>query len=248
MKSVIRWPLLAAAMIVLISTTSGCASSRVYKYASGGQGKQFLLFSDEIFAIGRPDADLAKKLGREHVVAFLGRKHTYLLHKGGEELEHIAQLNVDKQSIKLIGAGPPSKLSFKDNAVWGQVTLSHRVKYDRTIGSPNATIPDEEKDELKELERAGFVPQYGRSNSRPEWYLKTVDVEGIAREPLQLSQEQMDSLTVQRTVYFYTSSESDSNIARKVTGALLMPGALLLDVAFAAVPILGFYGVVLSSP
>lgn len=247
MKRRIQCSVLAAILIALISGTSGCHSSNVYRYASGGQGKQFLLFSDEIVAVGRPDADLAKKLGHEHVVAFLGRKHTYLLHKGGEELEHIAQLDVDPQNISLMGSHI-TRLNYADDAVWGTVYLSHRVKYERTIGSPNAAIPDEEKRELQELEKAGFAVEYDRQYGRPNWYFKAVEVEGGAQEPIRFSREQLDILTKRRTVNFYTPSESDSNVARKIKGALLMPGALLVDIVFAPMVVLGFYGVALSAP
>lgn len=249
MKRCIQRSVLVAILIALISGTSGCHSSNVYRYASGGQGKQFLLFSDEIVAIGRPDADLAKKLGQEHVVAFLGRKHTYLLHKGGEELERIAQLDVDPQNISLMGSlGHITRLNYADNAVWGTVYLSHQVMYERTIGSPNAAIPAEEKKELQELEKAGFAVEYDRRYGRPNWYFKAVEVEGIAQEPIRFSREQLDILTKRRTVNFYTPSESDSNVARKIKGALLMPGALLVDIVFAPMVVLGFYGVALSSP
>lgn len=247
MKRKIQWSILAAASIALVFSAAGCRSSDVYRYASGGQGKQFPLFTDQIVAIGRPDANFAKKLGHEHVVAFLGLKHTYILHKGGEELERMAQLDVDPQGIYLPGGKGETNLSFQDNAVWGRVTLAHLVRYERTIRSPDATIPDKEKEELNELEKAGFEVEY-KYGGRPYMYTKSIEVEGVAVAPIRFSREQLDVLTTRRLVTFKTPSESDSNVARKIKGALLMPGAIALDLISAPAFLLGFYAVTLSVP
>jgi hypothetical protein len=121
------------------------------------------------------------------------------------------------------------------------------VRYARTLGSPDATIPDKEKEALKELEGAGFVVEYDKTYGRPEWYFKSVEVEGVAVEPIRFSREQLDILTKRHTVLFNTPSESDSNLARKIKGALLMPGAIVVDVISAPAFLLGFYGVALSA-
>ena len=67
-------------------------------------------------------------------------------------------------------------------------------------------------------------------------------------EPIRFSREQLDVLTTRHLVAFHTPSESDSNVARKIKGALLMPGAIVLDLISAPAFLLGFYAVALSVP
>src|SRR5271170_6489013 len=150
------------------------------------------ILSDLIVAIGRPNAELAKQLGDEHVIAFLGRKNTYLLSRGGEELEHISKLNLDTQKLTINAVGD-SRLYLKDKQIWGQVILSY--------GDANAI----QESERTELERAGF----GQEKYQDAMvYQKSVDIEGTIYPAIKFSDAELAHLTVPRAISFFNPVDS----------------------------------------
>jgi hypothetical protein len=74
MKEHWRGVTLLMAFIVLIAGSMGCATMYVSSLISSHNNP---VLTDEIVAIGRPDASLAKEMGQKNAIAFLGMKNTY---------------------------------------------------------------------------------------------------------------------------------------------------------------------------
>ena len=198
--------LIAGALLCLNSCVTGSYMEALHKGDAKLRAEYDKpAFTDEIVAIARPDAELAKKLNNPHVVAFLGLKNTYVLLKGGEELEAMAQLPIDRQRLNVA----QSRVFLKDKQVWGQLTVIYSDG-----GSLTAT-------ERSVLEQAGFAVI--------GWALKTVSVEGVVYPAMKLSSEQESVLTRHQHVNFFDPSSSDTPSVN--TGYLFIPIAVAADVA-----------------
>ncbi|MCP4702806.1 MAG: hypothetical protein GY862_38995 [Gammaproteobacteria bacterium] len=199
---------LLTAFILLIAGSMGCATMFTMEaIKKENRPNKSLALTDEIVAIGRPDAALAQELGQRNVVAFLGVKNTYMLFKGGAELEWIVRSGLNPERIKL-DATQSRNLFIKDKQVWGHLRLTYG---DRTgISFPEQQI----------LGRQGFSATGG------QFYQRKVYIEGLLYPPIKLSAEQ-DSLKIRRAIHLYkTSSKPSKNYA----AAALLPLAIATDV------------------
>jgi hypothetical protein len=218
MKNQLRWLALVMALIALISGSLGCATMLVSSAAKNHNdfyGKPVL--SDEIVAIGCPDAALLKEVGQPHAVAFLGKKNTYMLYKGGEELDGVARLNLDKNRID-IDAARSQKLYLKGQQVWGGLIL--------TYGGGN-NVDDTER---VELEKAGFTPVSGVKNNQ---YQKRIEIEGVISPAVQFSNKQMGELVRHREFNLY--NPRDAKPPMNVGATLMLPVAVVADIVLVPV-------------
>ncbi len=195
-------------VIILMAGFTGCATISMIEASKGRtQIEKSLVLSDEVVAIGKADTALKQQLGK-NVIAFLGKKHTYLLHKGGEHLEHIASSGLNPRYIRLQGN---KQLLLKDQRLWGHVNLY----YDKTELSPA---------ELHTLQRLKF-------RLKNKIYHRAVPVAGQVAAPISLTQSQ-HQFTKSFNIEFYQTENS-----RVPNYALvpLIPFAIAADVVLAPV-------------
>lgn len=220
MKFQIQWLALVLAFAMGVAGSLGCATMA----ASQAVNKSDIDFynkpviSDEIVAIGKPDAALRKELGQEHVVAFIGLKNTYLLYKGGEELEQVAQLNLYGTRMT-VDATWNNRLYVKDRQVWGDVQLRY---------GNNALSADE----VSELARGGFTAM---GQGKYVSYQKRVAIEGVIYPPVKISEAQLSTLGVHRPINLYHSRDEKPPMLPKILKAPLIPLGVAADVALAPV-------------
>ena len=96
------------------------------------------VLSDSIFALARPDEALAKKIKNTDAIAFLGKKHTYLLAEGGKELKNIADGKLDGNKLTLEAA--PRQLFIKGKMIWGSVSLRYMPGKETAAGRSPALL------------------------------------------------------------------------------------------------------------
>jgi hypothetical protein len=217
MKKQMQWCALVVGFITLIAGSLGCATLLASSAANDHSDFYKPVLSDEIVAIGRPDESLSKTLGQPNVVAFLGKKNTYMLYKGGEELERITQLKLEGKRMD-IDAARSHKLYLKDKQVWGELIL--------TYGGGNEVSAAEQA----ELDKAGFSPGQG---AKGKLYQKKVDIDGVIYPAIQLSNAQMAQLITRREFNLY--NPRDAKPPMNVGATLMIPVAVAADIVLAPV-------------
>jgi len=229
MKNQIQWIALVMTFVVGIAGSMGCATMEAEKIVNSGDVDFYFkpVLSDEIVAIGRPDSVLTKELEQPNSVAFIGVKNTYLLHKGGEVLERIAQLKLDGKCME-IDATRSNKLYQRDKQVWGDLVLTYNSK-GRAISS----------EEIAELQREGFVQMNGLYN-KP--YQKKVSIEGIIYPAIKIPDDLGSRLLTRRPFNLYNPRDAKPPMMPKILKSPLIAAGVAADVALAPVyvGILGF--------
>ncbi len=227
MKIQLQWIALMLAGISLIAGSLGCATlAATSQLSNHGDFYAKPILSDEIVALGRPDASLVKAMKQDNVIAFVGKKNTYMLYKGGDELEQISLLKLDGRRMD-IDAIRSHNLYLKDKQLWGELIL--------TYGGGNEITSSEKS----ELERAGFNVIKGVKSNL---YQKKITIEGVLYPAIKLSESQMAQLTNSRAFNLY--NPSDAKPPANVGAALMIPIAIGVDVVLAPV-YLGIGAVVL---
>lgn len=183
------------------------------------------VLTDSIYALARPDAALAKQIGSPDAIAFLGKRHTYLLVEGGARLESIAR-ELDANALSLDGG--PRQLFLKDKTVWGTVALRY--------APPPATAGDAAA--TNRLATLGFVADGAGA------YRLSLPVKGVVHPPARQKKALPSEFKRPRTVAFYNppNSSPPPDVSKLVT----LPLALVVDVALTPVYVLGFVVLVLS--
>jgi hypothetical protein len=144
---------------------------------------------DEIIAFALPDTNLAAKLGTHDAVAFLGRKHTYLLSQGGSHLTNVAaQLDAERLKIEEV----PQALFVKDRIVWGRLRMSYTVSKD----------PQQAATERETLTKLGF------GKTTREICTMELVVNGAVHPSIKLSDAQAARLKHTRKITFYAPPHS----------------------------------------
>lgn len=221
MKHQIQWLALVLAFAVGVAGSLGCATMAASQAVNRSDNDFYYkpAVSDEIVAIGTPDAALSKELGQEHVVAFIGLKNTYLLNKGGEELEQVAQLNLDGKRMT-VDATWNNRLYVKDKQVWGDVQL-------RYVGGPALSAGEQ-----AELNKGGFAAV---GNGKYVSYQKKVGIEGLIYPPVKISGEQLSKLGVRRPINLYHSKDEKPPMLPKLLKAPLIPLGIAADIVLTPV-------------
>ena len=220
MKESLREYVLLMLFNLLIAGSMGCATMYTTSaISSQGKSHDVLALTDEVVAIGRPDPVLLRELGKSNVVAFLGLKNTYMLFKGGEELENIARGNLDGDRI-VLDTTSSQHLYLKDKQVWGNLLLIYR---------PERQVSSIESETLTKL---GFSPRGNEKNA----FERYVYVEGVLYPAIKLSNQQ-GLIRVRRAITLYRSEyvQPPPNYAAVV----LLPLAIATDIVLTPV-YLGF--------
>jgi hypothetical protein len=222
MKAQLEWLGFVALFTAVTAATLVCATVETSRNVlrsplSSSKMVRREILTEEILAMGRPDAALSKKLGREHVVAFLGSHHTYLLYRGGEELESISELNLDGKRMDISAS---SELYMEDKRVWGELILNYAY----------GTLATER--ERQELERGGFTVLGA-------FHQKKIVVEGVVLPVIQLPAGHGTKLSIPRTIHLWDPQLRSKNSAAQIVAADLgwLTYAIMIDVAFAPISV-----------
>ncbi len=196
---------------------SGCATTILF---SEGKSRPHgeLVLTDTIFALAIPDETLSKRIPSDSVI-FLGKKNTYILEIGGEELMYIAK-ELDGNKLKLDDT--PDRLLLEDNTVWGNLSVSYVV-----LG-----ITKKDRAEIEKLELLGFQ-DYGFGT-----YRKSVRIRATVSPPVSIADEQLQRFKRSRDLNFYRpdGTSQTQDLGRMV----YLPFALAIDLATAG-PQLALY-------
>jgi len=210
------------AFILLIAGSLGCATMTTLSAIE--DRPPAVALTDDIIAIGRPDAALSAQLGQTDVVAFLGLKQTYLLFQGGRELERIAQSQLDDERIQIQATN--RNLYLQEQKVWGQVDLIYQAPEPLSV------------EEQQTLQALNF------SSQRHNRFYRSVYVEGLVYPPIQLASTQ-NLLKRRRPIQLYSTQKAAPSIEHYAAVALL-PLAVVTDVILTPL-YLGFGIVVITA-
>lgn len=184
------------------------------------------VLTDTIFALGRPDSALAKKIGHEGTIAFLGKQHTYLLVEGGKQLNDVAQAALDGN--RLVLEGTDRRLFLKGDTLWGSVALRYAPEQD----APQRGV------EVTALKSLGF-----KADNKGV-YRMTIPVKGTVCPPAKLKTEVPDELRKSRDIAFF--NPPDSSPPPDLGKLITVPLAVAVDVALTPVYVVGFVVLVLT--
>jgi len=206
---------LAAVFVVLVAGLSGCLFNSMVDSAEWRTNSSEPVLSDTIFAIGLPDAALARELGVPHAVAFLGEKNTYLLTEGGEVLLQVAtELDGKRMHVSATGS---RGLYLKDQSVWGSLSIFFG--------------PAESPNEITAINRLGFAGpgSFGV-------YEKKIRVKGMLYPAIVLSDEQGQKFKQKRKVSLYSPPDSTPPPSH---APLVRPAAIAADIVTLPIQLLG---------
>lgn len=219
------WRILSVAVTVL--SICGCSTFLVSEMSSRDpyfHSKP--LSKDKIVAIGKLGPDSEKTLGIQDGMVFLGENHSYLIVKGGAELQAVARSDIGSRVEVLDNYHyTEHHLYVQDGMFWGEVGLSF------TESEANLT-----PERLQQLSILGFVKASSSKNGAT--YTKGIPVEGTILAPLAIPTDIAERLTHFRSISFYPPKDQKAplNLAKYVA----MPFAVALDVVTAPIQILGF--------
>lgn len=226
----IKWHARILWLIALTIVLQGCATQVAMELNSGERGFYYKpVLTDEILAIGRPDADLLKQMELSNTIAFIGKANTYMLYLGGEELEQISKLKLDSKRMTI---APAQKLYLKDKQIWGEIELDY---------NGNKEISAEE---VAELTLGGFVPD--QRGDRKGYFKATIRVEGVVYPAINIPDEQISKLQIKRKFSLYNPREASPPILGKIVKIPLIATGVAIDVMLAPV-YLSVGGIVLLS-
>lgn len=198
---------------------SGCTTYMTAKEPNTVQrhiGSRMVL-TDYIVAFGRPDESLARTMGNNNVVAFLGTTHTYLLVEGGEAL--LSMTKLDPTRLTLVADNHVVYLQGK--RVWGPL--------DFIYASDEATVTEAEKATFEAL---------GFSRDTPKSVTRRVDIKGAVYPAMDFRGTAFTEMHKARKLSFWAppTSETQPNLSKFF---LRLPAALAMDIAFAPLTVLG---------
>jgi len=216
MKFKLQWLALVALLAVGISSYIGCATMAMTEVAYNDRGttSKTHVLTDEIIAIGKADSSLAKELDRNDCIAFIGKKNTYMLYSGGEELWRIAQLKLAADRIDT-DASESEELFLDGNRVWGKLTM----RYD----GGEAISPEERSVLLK----AGFIADNSPAAFK---YHKTINIDGVVYPAIKFPPGQMPKLKKHRVIKFYANKYSGPSVIGKIVKTPLIVVGVAMDV------------------
>lgn len=184
------------------------------------------VLTDSIYAVAKPDAALARKIGNEGAIAFLGKQHTYLLVEGGTQLSDVAR-QLDGSRLTLEGMN--QQLFCKDKALWGNVSLRY--------------VPGQ--DEAQRAADQGKLETLGFKADKSGVYHLSVVVKGAMFSAAKLRKDLPPGFAKEREIAFYNppNSSPPPDLGKLIT----VPLAVVADVALTPVYLLGFVVLVLAN-
>ncbi len=211
-----------AVILVLGVVLSGgfvCAVAQTASQTSAvktAAGEGEVVLTDEILAFARPDAAMAKSVGKVYTAALLGVTHTYLLRRGGPILLSMAQLD----SARLTLTPDSHKLFLADKTVWGTLEF--------TYASDASTVTDEEQALFRTL---------GFSRVSPQTVRRAVDVQGVIYPAIELQGMALAATQKPRPLHFRAPLGMEAEPDLDAMAPL--PVAIMVDALTAPVRTLG---------
>jgi hypothetical protein len=222
-----KWLVCSLLLVASTAVLQGCATSIATQLAPNrGDFYYKPVLTDEILAIGKPDAALLKQMDLSDTIAFIGKENTYMLYLGGEELEQISRLKLDGKRMTIASA---QSLYLKDKQIWGQIELN----YDGSKGVSG--------EEMAELKMGGFEPD--QHPKKKGYFRTTIRIEGVVYPAIKIPNEQLSKLQVQRKFALYNPREASPPILQKVLQVPVIATGVAVDIMLAPV-YLGVGGVV----
>ncbi len=205
----------------------GCATAMVASSGNSNAPAHFNtpILTDTVFAVARPDAELAKTLGNSDAIAFLGKQNTYLLLEGGNKLMRIAT-ELDGNRLTLVDM--PRQLFLKDKTAWGRLSLNYTVEQGTSAGTA----------EIEKLQALGFTA--GRNGS----YRLEVKVKAALYPPVKVNDDQLQQFKRRRELKFF--NPPDSSPPPDLDKLLVLPLAIAVDAATMPVQLFGLGVIVLG--
>ena len=242
----IKWLVRTLWLIALISVLQGCATLVANELApSENKFYSYPVLTDEIVAIGRPDATLLKQMELSNTLAFIGKENTYMLYLGGEELEQISNLKLDARRMTIASA---QSLYLKDKQVWVEIELSYNSNAGTYLQHSGKRDQYKRYDEIKisavemaELELGGFTPD--QSPNKKGYFKTSIKIEGVVYPAIKIPDEKISKLSVQRRFNLYNPREASPPILGKIMKVPIVVTGVAVDIMLAPV-YLGVGGVV----
>ncbi len=186
------------------------------------------LASDQLVAIGKLDKNAEKELDIPGGLVLIGQKQSYLITKGGGELEAIAKASFGPD-VEILERyhDSNSHLYLDKRKFWGKVAL--RISRDQDY-SPEQQL---------ELDNMGFEERETASSQRDrKVYTKSIDLEGITIAPIKVPDSLAQHLSHSRSIAFYPPEDQKAppNLEKYVA----LPLAVAFDIVTAPIQILGF--------
>lgn len=238
MKVKIKWFTWVLWLITLTTVLQGCATLIANELAPNEiKFYNHPVLSDEIVAIGRPNAALLKQMELSNTIAFIGKENTYMLYLGGEELEQISKLKLDAKRMSVASA---QSLYLKDKQIWGELELYYNSNSGSYVEHSNnlATFKYYDKkvisaEEMAELKLGGFSP-----DQRPDkkgYFRTSVRIEGVVYPAIKIPDEKISKLKVQRRFELYNPREASPPILGKVLKVSVVATGIAVDIMLAPV-------------
>ncbi|RIX42568.1 MAG: hypothetical protein D3M94_18735 [Rhodocyclales bacterium GT-UBC] len=189
--------------------------------------------SDQLVAIGKLDKNAEKELDIPGGLVLIGHKQSYLITKGGGELEAIAKASFGPD-VEILERyhDSNSHLYLDKRKFWGKVAL--RINRDQDY-SPEQQL---------ELANMGFdKKETASSRKNRNVYTKSIDLEGVTIAPIKVPDSLAQHLSHSRSIAFYPpeNQEAPPNLEKY----LALPLAMVVDVVTAPIQILGFGAILL---
>lgn len=237
MKIKIIWIARLACMITLISLLQGCTFAAIGLTPGEREFYKNPVLTDEILAIGRPDAALLKQMDLSNTIAFIGKEYTYMLYLGGEELEQISKLKLDG---KRMSVAAEQSLFLKNKQVWGEIELSYNSNAGSYVEHSDKWAPYKSYDkkaisagEMAELKLGGFTPD--QRPGKNGYFRTTIRIEGVVYPAIKIPEQQISKLKVQHRLKLYNPREASPPILGKIMKVPIVATGLALDIMLAPV-------------
>lgn len=228
------WRFGVIALAVVCAGMTGCATFLASEMDS--RDPEFHsqpLVVDKLIAIGKLDQKGEQVLEIPGGLVFLGEKQSYLIVKGGAELQAIAKSSIGPD-VEILASYYESynHLYIQDQKFWGEVALR---------ASSGKGYPPEQQAELDAL---GFVKNEQDIFSKgPDVYRKTIALEGVVMKPIDVPANIVEHLTHSRSIAFYPPSDQKAPL--NPGKYVVLPFAVAVDVVTAPIQILGFGAILL---
>lgn len=224
-----KWCLVVMALVSSCISLAGCTTFLASRME--GRDPSFHarpLASDQLIAIGKLDKKAEKELDISGGLVLIGQQQSYLITKGGDELEAIAKSSFGPD-VEILERyhDSNSHLYLNKRKFWGKVAL--RINRDQDY-SPEQQL---------ELANMGFEKQETVSSQKNRSvYSKAIDLEGVTVAPIKVPDSLAQHLSHSRTIAFYPSEDQKAppNLEKYVA----LPLAVAVDVVTAPIQILGF--------
>lgn len=198
-----------------LALSMGCLTPIVDDLTQPERHHKKIVSEDTIFAIGKPDQNLHNQIGTTSAFIFLGKKKSYVITTGAEDLVTISK----KLNPRYLGIETWTPTLFlKDGQIFGSLKIFYQME---PFKKP---IVGEEREQLDAL---GFKPH----KIEPFRYELSIEVNGFVCPRIQISEDDLGKFKLERKIVFYSATNKSSlpRVTKSLTRTILMPVARAID-------------------